>query len=69
VAGLQQFFGPSSATTLLSLPVGRQAGIVALRDGRVMAIVTVTVRDGRVAHLDAVADPAKLEPLAAALGL
>jgi RNA polymerase sigma-70 factor (ECF subfamily) len=69
VAGLLQFFGPSSATTLLSLPVGRQAGIVALRDGRVMAIVTVTVRDGRVAHLDAVADPAKLEPLAAALGL
>jgi RNA polymerase sigma-70 factor, ECF subfamily len=68
-AGLLQFLGPNSATTLLSLPVGGQAGVVALRDGRAVTIVTLTVRDGRVAHIDAVADLAKLAPLSAALGL
>ena len=64
-AGLLQFFGPASSTTLLSLPVGPRAGVVALRDGRVAAIITITVHDGRVA----LADPARLEPLGAALGL
>jgi len=68
-AGLFQFFGPDSSTTLLSLPAGGEAGVVALRAGRVVALVTLTVRDGRVAHLDAIADPAKLAPLGATLGL
>ena len=68
-AGLLQFFGPASSTTLLSLPVGPRAGVVALRDGRVAAIITITVHDGRVAHIDSLADPARLEPLGAALGL
>jgi hypothetical protein len=76
-AGLLQFFGPSSSTTLLSLPAlgageaggdGR-SGVVALRAGRVVTIATLTMRDGLVAHIDAVADPAKLAPWQAALGM
>ena len=69
IAGLLHFFGPASSTTLLSLPTGPRAGVVALRDGRVEAIVTLTIRDGVVAHLDSLADPVRLAPLAAALGL
>jgi RNA polymerase sigma-70 factor (ECF subfamily) len=67
-AGLLQFFGPKSSTTLLSLPAGDQAGIMALRAGRVVTIATLTIRAGRVAHIDAVADPAKLAPLSARYG-
>jgi RNA polymerase sigma-70 factor (ECF subfamily) len=71
-AGLLQFFGPSSSTTLLSLPADSRAGragVVALRGGRVVTIATLTVRDGLVVHIDALADPARLAPLGAALGL
>jgi RNA polymerase sigma-70 factor, ECF subfamily len=69
-AGLLQFFGPNSRTTLLSLPAARQAaGIVALRNGRVVTIATLAIRDGRVTHIDALADPTKLAPLSTALGL
>jgi len=35
----------------------------------VAAILTLTVQDGVVAHIDALADPARLAPLADALGL
>jgi len=69
-AGLLQFFGPKSSTTLLSLPsAGPRACIVAVRDGRVVTLATLTIRDGRVAHIDSLADPARLEPLGAALGI
>jgi RNA polymerase sigma-70 factor (ECF subfamily) len=69
-AGLLQFFGPNSSTTLLSLPAdGPRAGVVALRGGRVVTVATLTVRDGRVAHIDALADPTRLGPIGAVLGL
>src|SRR5438552_947374 len=71
-AGLLQFFGPDSGTTLLSVPAtGRagDAGFVALRHGRVMAVATLTVRAGRVAHIDSLADPTRLGSLSAVLGL
>ncbi len=69
-AGLLQFFGPSSSTTLVSLPATEnQACVVAVRAGRVVTIATLTVRDGVVAHIDALADPTRLAPLGEALGL
>jgi len=68
-AGLLQFFGPTSQTTLLSLPAGLQAGVVALRRGRVVTLATLTIRDGRVVHIDALADTERLAPLGAALGV
>jgi RNA polymerase sigma-70 factor (ECF subfamily) len=68
-AGLLQFFGPNSATTLLSLPAGRQARVVALRGGRVVTMATLTITDGRIVHIDALADAERLAPLSAALGI
>jgi hypothetical protein len=41
---------------------------MALRDDRVVAIVTLVGREGHVTHIDVVADPAALAPLRAALG-
>ena len=40
-----------------------------LRDGQVVALVALTVHDGRVEHIDGIADPTKLAPIAHALGL
>jgi RNA polymerase sigma-70 factor (ECF subfamily) len=61
--GTLRFFGPESSTTLLSLPAGDEARIVALRHGVVFALVTLEVQAGRVEHIHAVADPAKLTDL------
>jgi RNA polymerase sigma-70 factor (ECF subfamily) len=63
-----RFLGPDSSTTLLSLPAGDEAGIVALRDGQIVTLIALTVHDGRVHHIDGIADPIKLAPIARALG-
>jgi RNA polymerase sigma-70 factor (ECF subfamily) len=63
-----RFLGPDSSTTLLSLPAGDEAGIVALRDGQIVTLITLTVHDGRIEHIDGIADPIKLAPIARALG-
>jgi RNA polymerase sigma-70 factor (ECF subfamily) len=67
-AGVLRYLGPASSTTLLSLPAAGEAGVVALRGDRIVTIVTLTVRDGRIEHIDALVDPAKLAPIAKALG-
>jgi RNA polymerase sigma-70 factor (ECF subfamily) len=64
-----RFLGPDSSTTLLSIPAGDEAGVVALRDGHVVSLLTLTVRDGAIDHIDGIADPTKLEAVATALGL
>jgi RNA polymerase sigma-70 factor (ECF subfamily) len=66
--GLLRFLGPKSKTTLLSLPSGGDTGILALRGDRVVTFAVLTLRDGLVFHIDAVADPVKLAPFRAALG-
>jgi RNA polymerase sigma-70 factor (ECF subfamily) len=66
---LLQFVGPASSSTLLSLPAGDHAGIVVLRRGRVVTFLTLTLRDGRVGHIDGIVDPVKLAPIADALGI
>ena len=63
------YLGPGDTTTLLSLPAGDRGRVLAVRRGRLVAVVTLTVEDGRVHHLDALVDPAKLAPIGAALGL
>jgi RNA polymerase sigma-70 factor (ECF subfamily) len=67
-AGLLRYLGPDSSTTLVSVPAGDHAGIVALRDGRAVTLVTLVVRDGRVEHIHALVDPVGLAPLNEALG-
>jgi RNA polymerase sigma-70 factor (ECF subfamily) len=61
------FFGPSSGTTLVSIAVNGEPGILASRNGRVFALMVLTTRDGLVEHIHSVADPrqmAYLSPLA-----
>jgi hypothetical protein len=53
----------------LSLPCGRQAQLVAIRDRHPVALVSIEVRCGLIRHLDAIANPDKLLPIASMLGL
>jgi len=66
--GALRYLGPRSSTTLLSMPMGAESGVVAFRDGRLYAAVTLTVRDGRVHHIHTVVDPVQLADMATALG-
>ena len=61
------FFGPSSGTTLVSIPLNGEPGILAFRDGRVFALMVLRTRNGLVEHIHSIADPrqtAYLSPLA-----
>jgi len=63
------YLGPPKSPTLLHLPVGDRIGIVALRDRRVLALVLLTVEDGRVVHVDALAGKGPRAAVSAMLGL
>jgi RNA polymerase sigma-70 factor, ECF subfamily len=66
-AGVLAYLGPHAGTTAVSLPTGRQPSVAVLRDNRVVAVVTLTIRDGLVHHIHALADPVKLAPITATL--
>jgi RNA polymerase sigma-70 factor (ECF subfamily) len=57
-----RFLGPDSSTTLLSTP-GDDGGVMAVRDGCVVAVLTVEVRGGLIIDVDGIADPARLASL------
>lgn len=67
--GILRYLGPPVPPTLLHLPVGDRTGIVALRDHRVLALVVLTIENGRVAHIHALAGPAPRAAVSAILGL
>jgi RNA polymerase sigma-70 factor (ECF subfamily) len=67
--GILRYLGPPASPTLLYLPVGDRVGIVALRDRRVLALVLLTIADGLVVHVDALAGAAPRAAVSAALGL
>ena len=58
--GILRYLGPPASPTLLHLPVGDRVGIVALRDHRVLALVLLTIENGLVVHVDALAGPARV---------
>jgi hypothetical protein len=62
------YLGPNSGTTLLSLPGIGDGTVVALRDGVVAAVVTLTIDGERITHFDAIATDANLAPIRAVLG-
>lgn len=62
------YLGPESGATLVSLSAGADAGIVALVDGRIVALVTLGIEGGVVDHIHALVDPVKLAPIADILG-
>lgn len=68
-SGILRYLGPPASPTLLHLPVGDRAGIVALDGHRVLALVLLTVEDGLVAHVHALAGPTPRAVVTAALGL
>ncbi len=67
--GILRYLGPPASPTLLYLPVGDRVGIVALRDRRVLALVLLTIANGLVVHVDALAGAAPRAAVSAALGL
>jgi RNA polymerase sigma-70 factor (ECF subfamily) len=67
--GILRYLGPPASPTLLHLPVGGRIGIVALRGRRVLALVLLTIGDGLVVHVDALAGPGPRAAVSAALGL
>jgi len=60
-------FGPQTGSTLVSVPINGQPGILVLRSGRPFALMVLRMRRGLVEHISSVADPrqiAYLSPLA-----
>lgn len=49
-----RILGPRSGMQLVPLPVEDRAGVVALRDGRVVAVVRLDERNGRISHMRAI---------------
>jgi RNA polymerase sigma-70 factor (ECF subfamily) len=66
--GVLRYIGPRAGVTLVSLPTGPRPSILALRDDHAVAVLTLTVRDRRIEHIDVLADPARLASITAALG-
>ena len=67
--GILSYLGPPASPTLLHLPVGDRVGIVALRDHRVLALVLLTIENGLVAHIQALAGQGPCAAVSAVLGL
>jgi RNA polymerase sigma-70 factor (ECF subfamily) len=59
------FFGPGA--TLVSLMIGPQPALLGFRDRQPVAVLLLTVGDGRIIKIHALADPAKLDFLRARL--
>ena len=67
--GIMRYLGPPASPALLHLPVGDRIGIVAMRDRRVLALVLLTIDNGLVIHVDALAGQGPRAAVSAALGL
>ena len=67
--GIMRYLGPPASPALLHLPVGDRIGIVAMRDRRVLALVLLTIRNGLVIHVDALAGQGPRAAVSTALGL
>jgi RNA polymerase sigma-70 factor (ECF subfamily) len=49
-----------SGSTAFAMSVNGDAGVVVVRDGQVRVVIVLTIRDGRIKRMDAIADPNKL---------
>jgi RNA polymerase sigma-70 factor (ECF subfamily) len=67
--GILRYLGPPASPTLLHLPVGDRIGIVAMHDRRVLALVLLTIENGLVVHVDALAGASPRAAVSAVLGL
>jgi RNA polymerase sigma-70 factor, ECF subfamily len=62
--GFLRGFGVS----LVPIPVNGEPGVLAYQDDRLMAVIALSIRDGRIDHLHAIANPHKLAYAASLLG-
>ena len=67
--GIMRYLGPPASPTLLHVPVDNRIGIVAMRDHRVMALVLLTIDNGMVVHVDALAGEGPRAAVSTALGM
>lgn len=65
--GTLRFLGPRLGTTLVSVPTPGDPSVLALLDGKAVALITLTIRDGMIQHLRAEVGPTKLDPVTSAL--
>ena len=66
---LLAFFGPRSGSTLVSQPINGEPGMLAFREGQLMAIVGCHLQDdGLIVDIHALGDLARLKFLGDALG-
>jgi RNA polymerase sigma-70 factor (ECF subfamily) len=67
--GILRYLGPPTSPTLLHLPVDHRIGIVAVRNRHVLALVLLTIDNGLIIHVDALAGEGPRAAVSAALGL
>jgi RNA polymerase sigma factor (sigma-70 family) len=65
VKGFRQMFG-SPAAELHPVLVNGSAGVVVTMDGQPFTVISFTVADGKIAEIDAIADPGRVRRLASA---
>jgi RNA polymerase sigma-70 factor (ECF subfamily) len=53
-------FGPQTKSTLVSIPVNGEPGILAFRNGHPFALMVLRTRNGLVDHISSIADPRQL---------
>lgn len=58
-----------SRVTLVPMPVNGEPGAVVYREGRLAAVIALSVRDGLICQTHAVASPRKLAHAASLLGI
>jgi RNA polymerase sigma-70 factor (ECF subfamily) len=57
-------FGPQTASTLVSVPINGEPGVLAFRNGRPFSLMVLRTKNGLVDHISSVADPRQLAYLA-----
>jgi len=68
VARLFQRNVVDAGITLAPMPVNGEAGAVGLQDGRLVAVIALTERDGLIHHIHAIINPYKLAYVTSLLG-
>jgi RNA polymerase sigma-70 factor, ECF subfamily len=64
-----RYLGPPASPTLLHVPLGDRAGVVAVRGRQVLALVVLSIENDRVTHIEAFAGPGPRAAVGRALGL
>jgi RNA polymerase sigma-70 factor (ECF subfamily) len=68
VAGrLMNFFGRPSGTSMISRYVNGEPAVIALHEGQVVAVLALTLKNGAISRVYAIADPRKLAHVRRAL--